>query len=152
MKFRFAALSIASTIIAIAITSGCASRETPSAPEPSLVPTYRSQPPPNMPPPVPPLNPASANAATSAPAPGQSEAFPSSPGPEYVWMPSYWTTSVRGDWVWIGGHYVARQGVADEQLRAARGMLEQARGNLDGKPLKKVNNAIDQINDALQVR
>ena len=119
------------------------------------MPMYRYEPPPNYGAP-PPQTVAAAGAAGAAaspqqqvPATGQTEAFPSSPGPEYVWMPSYWTTSVRGDWVWIGGHYVARQGLSDEQLRAARGMLEQAKTSLKGKSLKRVNEAIDEINDAL---
>jgi hypothetical protein len=90
-------------------------------------------------------------AAQAAPT-QHAETMPSSPGPDYVWMPSYWTIGVGGGWVWVGGHYVVRQGVAEEQLRAARGMLEQARAGLTGKPLKNTEKAIDQINTALQVR
>jgi hypothetical protein len=80
------------------------------------------------------------------------ETIPSSPGPDYVWMPSYWTIGVGGGWVWVGGHYVLRQGASEEQLRAARGMLEQARMDLSGSKAKSINKAIDQINDALQSR
>jgi hypothetical protein len=89
--------------------------------------------------------------AQTAPAP-QAETIPSSPGPDYVWMPSYWTIGAGGGWAWVGGHYVLRQGVSEEQLRAARGMLEQSRAGLTGKALKNIDKAIDQINDALQVR
>jgi hypothetical protein len=68
-------------------------------------------------------------------------------------MPSYWTIGMGGGWVWVGGHYVIRQGVPEEQLRAARGMLEQARGSATGsKAVKSIDKAIDQINDALQIR
>ena len=45
-----------------------------------------------------------------------------------------------------------RQGVSDEQLRIARGMLEQARPTLSGKVLKHVDKAINQINIALKIR
>jgi hypothetical protein len=89
--------------------------------------------------------------AQAAPA-QQPEVIPSSPGPDYVWMPSYWTMGLNGSWVWVGGHYVLRQGAAEEQLRAARGMLEQSRAGLTGKPLKNVDKALDQINSALQAR
>jgi hypothetical protein len=67
-------------------------------------------------------------------------------------MPSYWAMGIGGNWVWVGGHYVLRQGASEEQLRAARGMLEQSRGGLSGKALKNTDKAIEQINDALQVR
>jgi hypothetical protein len=65
-------------------------------------------------------------------------------------MPSYWTTSATGGWESVAGHYVARQGMSEEQLRAARGMLEQARIGLTGKARKSVDDAIDQINNALK--
>lgn len=77
------------------------------------------------------------------------ETIPSSPGPDYVWMPSYWTIGVGGGWVWVGGHYVLRQGASEEQLRAARGMLEQARMDLSGSKAKSINRAIEEINEAL---
>ncbi len=89
-------------------------------------------------------------ATTSAQAQaGQPEVIPPSPGPDYVWMPSYWTMGLNGSWVWVGGHYVLRQGASEEQLRAARGMLEQSRAGLTGKALKNVDKAIEQINNAL---
>ena len=56
-------------------------------------------------------------------------------------------TDLRGD-----GKGHEKQGVSDEQLRAARGILEQARGALKGKPLKHVDRAIHQINVALKIR
>ena len=64
-------------------------------------------------------------------------------------MPGYWTIGVGGGWEWVGGRYVNRRGVSEEQLRAARGMLEQARIGLSGKALNKADKAIDQINEAL---
>ena len=73
-----------------------------------------------------------------------------SPGPDYVWMPGYWTVGVGGGWVWVGGHYVLRRSVSEEQLRAARGMLEQSRTSLTGRALKDVDKAIDQVNEALR--
>jgi hypothetical protein len=44
------------------------------------------------------------------------------------------------------------QGTSDAQLRAAAGLLQQAKGGLSGKALKHVDNAIAQINDALAVK
>lgn len=55
--------------------------------------------------------------------------------------------NVRGD-----GRGREKQGVSDEQLRAAKGSLEQARAGLKGKPLKHVNAAIHQINVALKIK
>ena len=40
-----------------------------------------------------------------APPPQQVEVVPVAPGPEYVWMPGYWSVGVGGGWVWIGGRY-----------------------------------------------
>lgn len=44
------------------------------------------------------------------------------------------------------------QGTSDAQLRAAQGLLQQAKGGLSGKGLKHVENAIAQINDALAIK
>ena len=44
------------------------------------------------------------------------------------------------------------QGASDDQLRKAKGLLQQAVPNLSGKPLKLVNNAIKQIDEALAVK
>ena len=54
---------------------------------------------------------------------------------------------IRGD-----GKGHEKQGVSDEQLRAARAILEQARGPLSGKALKRVDRAINQIDTALKIR
>ena len=54
---------------------------------------------------------------------------------------------IRGD-----GRGHEKQGASDEQLRIARGMLEQARADLRGKALKHVDGAIKQINIALKIR
>ena len=54
---------------------------------------------------------------------------------------------VRGD-----GRGHEKQGISDEQLRAAQGLLEQARGGLGGKALGHVNKAINQINIALRIK
>jgi len=40
--------------------------------------------------------------------------------------------------------------VSEEQLRAARGMIEQSRTSLTGRALKDVDKAIDQVNEALR--
>jgi hypothetical protein len=42
---------------------------------------------------------------TQAPPAPQVEVVPMVPGPEYVWLPGYWSIGVGGRWVWIGGHY-----------------------------------------------
>jgi hypothetical protein len=55
--------------------------------------------------------------------------------------------NVRGD-----GKGHEPQGVSDEQLRTAQGLLEQARAGLKGKPLKHVNSAIKQISTALKIK
>jgi hypothetical protein len=146
--------------------NGCAGgpEQVPSYQAPSTfqsLPTYRypQQQAANAAPPVQPSTapqtaaPAAGTAAvTQAATAPQSEVIPPSPGPDYVWMPSYWTVGLGGGWVNVGGRYVLRQGVSEEQLRAARGMLEQARIGLAGKPLKNANRAIDEINEALQTR
>ena len=44
-----------------------------------------------------------------------------------------------------GGKGHEKQGVSDEQLRTAQGLLEQARSGLSGKPLKHVNKALQQL-------
>jgi hypothetical protein len=54
---------------------------------------------------------------------------------------------LRGD-----GQGHERQGVSDEQLRAARSLLEQARGGLETQPRKHVEKAIKQIDVALKIR
>ena len=56
-------------------------------------------------------------------------------------------SDIRGD-----GRGHEKQGVSDEQLRIARGLLEQARAGLSGKALKHINKAISQINVALKIR
>jgi hypothetical protein len=54
---------------------------------------------------------------------------------------------LRGD-----GRGHEKQVVSDEQLRIARGLLQQASAGLTGKPLKHVERAINQINVALKIR
>ena len=44
------------------------------------------------------------------------------------------------------------QGTSDAQLKAARGLLQEAGIGLTGKPLKHVNKAIEQINVALSIK
>jgi hypothetical protein len=55
--------------------------------------------------------------------------------------------NIRGD-----GKGHEPQGVSDAQLRAAQGLLEQARAGLTGKPLKHINRALDQISIALTIK
>jgi len=45
-----------------------------------------------------------------------------------------------------------KQGISDEQLRTAQTLLEEARAELSGKPLKHVNRALSQINTALKIK
>ncbi len=54
---------------------------------------------------------------------------------------------VRGD-----GKGHEPQGLSDAQLRTAQGLLEQARAELKGKPLRHVNNAIHQLSIALSIK
>jgi hypothetical protein len=54
---------------------------------------------------------------------------------------------VRGD-----GKGHEKQGVSDEQLHAAQGLLEQARSGLSGRALKHCNKAIEQISIALRIK
>ena len=54
---------------------------------------------------------------------------------------------LRGD-----GPGVERQRVSDDQLRDARSLLEQARGELKGRSRKHVDKAIKEINAALNNR
>jgi hypothetical protein len=44
------------------------------------------------------------------------------------------------------------QATSDAQLRAAKGLLQQAVPNLSGKALRHVNNAIKEIDEALAVK
>jgi hypothetical protein len=54
----------------------------------------------------------------------------------------------------ISGHGKGRepQGTSDAQLRAALGLLQQAQTSLTGKPLKHVDNAIKQLDVALDIK
>jgi hypothetical protein len=148
-----------------ALVTGCASskNDTPpiyqATPAYSPPPAYRYAPQtvspgPNAQPPPATSAPASApdNAGAATQAAAHTEAAPTSPGPDYIWMPGYWTVGIGGGWIWVGGHYVLRQGAAEEQLRAARGMLEQARAGVPSKAAKNIDKAIDQVNSALQVK
>jgi len=51
----------------------------------------------------------------------------------------------------IGGHGKKHESktAADADMRAAQSLLEKTAGSLTGKPLKHVNNAIDEIKKAL---
>lgn len=55
--------------------------------------------------------------------------------------------NVRGD-----GRGHEKQGISDEQLRKAEGLLQQAKAGLKGKPLKHVNNALKQLHTALSIK
>ena len=55
--------------------------------------------------------------------------------------------NVRGD-----GKGHEKQGLSDEQLRAAKGLLEQASPGLSGKALQHVERAIKQIAVALKLK
>ena len=55
--------------------------------------------------------------------------------------------NVRGD-----GKGHEKQGVSDEQIRTAQGLLEQAKAGLSGKPLKHVNKALKQLSIALSIK
>jgi hypothetical protein len=51
-----------------------------------------------------------------------------------------------------GGKGHEKQWVSDEQLRTAKGLLEQARSGLSGKPLKHINRAIKDLDIALSIK
>jgi hypothetical protein len=55
--------------------------------------------------------------------------------------------NLRGD-----GRGHEKQGVSDQQLRNAKGLLEEARAGLTGKALKHVNHALKQLNIALSIK
>jgi hypothetical protein len=56
--------------------------------------------------------------------------------------------------VTLGGQSRIRenQGASDAQLRQAQTLLNQAAGSLSGKPLKHVQNAVNQLSVALSIR
>jgi hypothetical protein len=148
MKAEFLALALSGAAILLA---GCGGGDKGQyAEDAQAVPTYKY--PPSTGSPTLASYPPTTNAGAMAgqPAAAQSETIPPSPGPNYVWMPSYWTTGPSGGWETVRGHYVTRSAMSDEQLRAARGMLEQARIGASEKQRKRVDDAIDQINTALK--
>lgn len=55
--------------------------------------------------------------------------------------------NVHGD-----GRGHEKQGVSDEQLRAAEGLLQQVKGELKGKALKHVENALNHLHTALRIK
>jgi hypothetical protein len=68
---------------------------------PSVAPAPTVQPvPPQPPPPTP------AAIVEQAPPPPQVEVVPISPGPDYYWVPGYW--SWNGTWAWVGGSWAFR--------------------------------------------
>lgn len=148
-KAGFVALTAAGCVVLLA---GCGGgNKGQYTDDAQAMPTYRY--PPANPPPNQVIYRASSNAPAAGGQPvaaGQQETIPPSPGPGYIWMPGYWSTSSAGGWEWVSGHYVTRERMSDEQLRAARGMLEQARLGASDKARKRVDEAIDEINTALK--
>jgi hypothetical protein len=55
--------------------------------------------------------------------------------------------NVRGE-----GRGHEKQGVSDEQLRAAQSLLRDARGGLSGNPVKHVNKALEHLSTALKIK
>lgn len=51
------------------------------------------------------LAPANAAVVAEAPPAPQMEVVPVAPGPDYVWIPGYWSVGIGGGWIWVGGHY-----------------------------------------------
>src|SRR5215472_2962379 len=47
-----------------------------------------------------------ATVVEQSPPPPQVEVMPVAPGPNYYWVPGYWTWN--GTWVWVGGRYAVR--------------------------------------------
>ena len=88
-----------------ALANGCVERRVVyvPAPQPQPAPAYAYQPPAEPSP----GSPTNAMVAQAPPA-SQVEVVPVAPGPDYAWMPGYWSVGVGGGWVWIGGHYVTR--------------------------------------------
>lgn len=124
MKILLLTLSLGCTA---AITTGCVERRVVYVPtQPAVPPANYTYSPPAAPvapaPPTAPAPPPDAAAlqsdsyappangtvvATAPPTP-QVEVVPIAPGPDYVWLPGYWSIGVRGGWIWVGGHYVIR--------------------------------------------
>jgi hypothetical protein len=83
----------------------------PNAPTVSPAPTVPPAPtvaaPSSIPmPTTPPPAPTSATIVEQAPPPAQVEVVPVAPGPDYYWVPGYWSWS--GGWVWVGGRWAVR--------------------------------------------
>ncbi len=83
----------------------------PNAPTAPMAPTVGAPVAPTVGAPTAPVPPAPAPPTTStiieqAPPAPQVEVVPISPGPNYYWVPGYW--SWNGGWVWVGGHWAAR--------------------------------------------
>ena len=62
--------------------------------------------PPAQPPPAQPSPPPAVVATQPPPPPVQYEVQPVAPGPDYYWVPGYW--SWNGAWLWVGGRWAIR--------------------------------------------
>lgn len=74
---------------------------TPSVAPPGLSPAPTAQAMPPQPPP-----PTSATIVEQVPPPPQIDVVPFAPGPDYYWIPGYW--SWNGTWLWVGGRWAVR--------------------------------------------
>jgi hypothetical protein len=102
---KTALLMLSADCLAV-LATGCVERRVVyvPAPQPQSAPAYAYQPP--VEPPS--RSPTNALMVAQAPPVPQVEAVPVAPGPDYFWMPGYWSVGVGGGWVWVGGHYVVR--------------------------------------------
>jgi hypothetical protein len=102
----------------LALTPGCVERRVVYVPAYQSPPVYQAQ---TAYPAQPPatngqavaVSPSTPNAppgtviVTQAPPPAQVEVVPVAPGPDYYWLPGYWSWQ-GGGWMWIGGYWGIR--------------------------------------------
>lgn len=98
-------LTLSASCIGAALSTGCVERRVVYVPAYQAQPGYVYQAQPGSPSPP---EASSGQVVAQAPPAPQVEVVPVAPGPEYVWMPGFWSVGVGGGWVWVGGHYGIR--------------------------------------------
>jgi hypothetical protein len=102
------ALAVSSATIVL-LVSGCAERRVVYVPvyqAPAVAVQPIAAPPTTTPPPAGPTAPPPTVVVTQPPPAPQVEVIPVSPGPQFYWVPGYW--SWNGGWVWVTGVWAPR--------------------------------------------
>ena len=102
------ALAVSSATIVL-LVSGCAERRVVYVPvyqAPAVAVQPIAAPPTTTPPPAVPTAPPPTVVVTQPPPAPQVEVIPVSPGPQFYWVPGYW--SWNGGWVWVTGVWAPR--------------------------------------------